>query len=167
MDKLRLVALLLAVASVSAHGQDALPERTGITVDDLNQRFQVFGSLGVPLGTVVTIVGEAEYDVTRKAYGSPQFIRVTSVSGRPIKPVTLPYQLSSDNQYSLSVNTKYGLRVYEHGGFAGSPNDDMKTGVPEQRLSYSFYSHLVVLPPTASNTSAPALAPINQSNGQK
>ena len=155
MDKLLFVALIFAATCASALGQDRMPKRTIITAADLNTRFQVQGSLGVPLGTVVTIVGEVEDG--RKVDGSPRFLRVTSVSGRPLfQPVMLPYQLSSVNGNPLANGTKYKLRAYEHGGFSGTPQDDMTNGPPRQELGYGFYSHLVVLSPSVARPAEPA-----------
>jgi hypothetical protein len=152
MNKTILVVLILIGTGASAFAQDLPTRLIPITADDLNRRFEVHGSLGVPLGTVVTIRGEVDAG-NRKAYGSPRFLRIGSVSGKELAtPITLPYQLASDAKNPLVENTSYELRAFEHGGFAGAPRDDMRKGLPGQELAYAFYSHLVILSSSAGKT---------------
>ena len=118
--------------------------KTPISADDLNRRFVVIGPLGIPLGEVATVDGTA---VVNQGKGASDLLQVTSVNGKALsKPVTMPYRIWPwSDLKKLDAQSRYRLRVYQDGGFAGVPDQAMKETTYVQTHAYSFVTSLVVV----------------------
>ncbi len=122
-----------------------------ISADDLNRKYVVIGPLGIPLGEVVTVDGIA---VINQGKGATHLFQVTSVNGKTLnKPLTMPYRIWPwADLKKLDAQSRYRLRVFQDGGFAGVPEQAMKETTYVQTHAYCFVTSLVVV----RNAIAPA-----------
>ena len=119
-----------------------------IPVIKLN-RSKVIGSLGLPLGEVVTIEGitaDGEY-TRRKADAGETLLRVQTVNGRPLKREAIfhfrPFEGADLKKPRAGMRFKY--IGYETGGFSGIP-DKAFDYVPRVATDgYYFTTSLVIL----------------------
>ena len=146
-----IVILLTAVTAWSvaaAQRQSARSNIKPIHVSQLN-RSKVIGSLGRPLGEVVTIEGIAadENYTRRKADTGEILLRVQAVNGKSLKREAIlnfhPYEGTEMKRPSAGMRFKYV--GYETGGFSGIPEAAF-VYVPRAPTSgYYFTTSFVIL----------------------
>lgn len=157
MFRTLVAAIALVSFSTSAQAQVALPKQQvaqqavprPISVADLKGR--VLGTIGVPLGKVVTIVGVAEFGF-RKGYGGGNHIRVMRVNGQPLEK---PVEVSLETEAELVDQSTYEFRAYEHGYFVGITDDDQYTGPATQGMPYGLHTKLIVVQAGATGYATP------------
>ncbi len=123
-----------------------------VTLSQINNS-GVMGSLGVRLGTIVTVEGViVKNDSQQKAdSGEPFFLSIEKVNGALLKrPVKYPFRTA--NQWVKLEEPKVGYKFkyigYETGGFAGSPEGEFKYVPPYQATGYYFDTSFLVLSAT-------------------
>ena len=132
----------------ATQGQPARSNIKPIHISQLNRR-KVIGSLGHPLGTVVTVEGIAadESYTRRKADAGETLLRVQTVNGKALRrEVILNFHAYEGTE---NKNPFAGMRFkyigYETGGFSGIPEAAFAY-VPRVATSgYHFSTSFVVL----------------------
>lgn len=130
ISRLSVILIVASLISIVARQTIAGHQRTkgnieSIPVIKLN-RNKVIGSLGRPLGEVVTIVGiVADGDYTRrKADAGETLLRVQTVNGRSLKSEAIfhfrPFEGADIKKPAAGTRFKY--TGYETGGFSGIPD---------------------------------------------
>jgi hypothetical protein len=138
-------ALLVWVGTTNA-GRQLKPEKS-IPLADLHDR-PVVGSLGHPLGTIVTIEGEVadgSYTNLRKDEGLT-LLRVHAVNGEKLAGERI-FQFDSllDRVRTPEVGTRFNFTGYETGGFTGIPTKAFDYVGLVQSTGYGFTTDFIVL----------------------
>lgn len=120
-----------------------------VTVAQINNK-GVTGTLGVKLGTIVTVEGQVvENDSKAKEdSGEPYFLEISRVNGHALKsPVR--YAFRTANQWvkikEPAVGNKFKYAGYETGGFSGSPDGEFKYVPAYATTGYYFKTEFLVL----------------------
>ena len=137
------------------------PAVKSVSAADLGTKVQVIGRLGRPLGTMVTIRGQAVQPVDPNNQSSaekvpPNLFRVQSVDGQTTTPVDIEIILPVDEKFP--ANGPAGWMGYEDGSFEGAPTDAANGSQPASR---SFITKFHALQPAAPEPapSAPGVPP--------
>lgn len=116
-----------------------------IPIDELRKR-GVLGDLGHPLGTIVTVEGEAADDDYRKLRADlgERLLRVKSVNGAELKTEVV-FRYHGAQADKPVVGAKFKFTGYEDGGFDGIVAGQFKyTGI-QQGVGYHFQNSFVIL----------------------
>jgi hypothetical protein len=132
----------------AAVGEPAQPAQPPIKVNDLNER-PVVGSLGQPLGKMVTVEGVvAEGDFTRKKSDvGATLLRIQKVDGRPLKHEVI-FHFSPSSMVTIekpAVGSRFKYVGYETGAFTGTPPGEFKYTGPFATTTYHFATSFEVL----------------------
>lgn len=135
----------LAVAATQAKEGERKPP---ISLQDLRDR-GVAGHLGVPLGTIATIVGQVVKNDSRNKADSaePFFLQIEKVDGmklpQPVKYPFRPQQFAKLPQPKIGEAFQYV--AFETGGYDGSPQGEFDFVPAYQTINYDFITSLVIL----------------------
>ena len=145
MAKYSLILLIsLVFLCAFAVAQGAKPARTPISWNDLNTKNEIIGSLGFPLGELITIDC-----VCRKAdtKGDREFLEISTVNDKKFaEPVKLTYRILSLSKIKeLKVDYTYRLRVYEDGLMKGLPQGVFAEIGLVQTQGYHFSTDVVIV----------------------
>jgi hypothetical protein len=103
-----------------------------ISVESLEKQLPV-GHLGVPLGTVVRVTGEAfDGDTTKmKAYSGETLLRVATVNGKELaQPVVFEFERAPDSVKKPAPGDKFDYYVHEYGEFDGLVTTPKELNIP-------------------------------------
>ena len=140
----RLTAVFFVVGTMACvHAAEPGEKQPKITIDadELNTKYQVRGPLGVPLGEVVTAVGQT---VMSRSKDADTMFRVDSVNNQPLRqPVTMHYRLS--NGMHLKTGNTYWIHAYQNGSYEGIPSQATDESGVAQTKPYRFVVRLIVI----------------------
>jgi hypothetical protein len=146
MNKPLLLALALISLGLISIAQEAIPrtEKTPLPWNDLNTKYSIIGSLGYPLGDLVTIECTSRKEATK---GDSQWIEITAVNGKQLtESVKATYSfLIWSKIKGLEANKSYRLLVYENGLMKGLPEAVLKEIGEVQTQDYHFSTNLIVV----------------------
>jgi hypothetical protein len=139
-------AALLACVGTTSAGRQLKPEKS-IPLADLHDR-PVVGSLGHPLGTIVTVEGEVadgSYTKLKKDDGQT-LLRVHAVNGEKLASEQI-FQFGSllDRVRTPDVGSRFKFTGYETGGFTGIPTKAFDYVGLVQSTGYGFTTDFIVL----------------------
>ncbi len=148
--RLTVAGLLIAwlVPVYAAQGQRRRAANGPVNVNELNRR-KVIGTLGLELGTIVTIEGivaDESYRRERSDVGET-LLRVQSVNGNRLKhEVVFPFMKHEIGSVATpTVGARFKFTGYETGGFVGEPNGVFDYVPRFAATSYHFRTSFYVL----------------------
>lgn len=99
-------------------------KRPAIPYSDLNNKYDILGKTGVPLGELMSLQGSVE-DGPKKGYENGPTIRVQRINGISTQAEVLlklrPFPTAQEAFKSLVLGKTYELRGYEQGKYIGIP----------------------------------------------
>ncbi len=121
------------------------------------------GRLGVPLGTIVHLKGEAVANRSQaKVHASvPFFLKITRVDDRSLEaPILFPHYPSRMTVgQSLTLGDHFHIVAYESGGYTGAPDGLFKYTRSFATTGYFFETHLNVVKNLNSTQREPTTGP--------
>jgi hypothetical protein len=128
-------------------------EAKRVTVESLESQMPV-GLLGVPLGTVVRVTGEAfDGDETRlKADASKSLLRIATVDGKKLaRPVVFEFLRAPASVKKPAAGTKFDYYVHEYGEFDGLVEPPEELGIESVKVAHDGFHYRRRLTVHASN----------------
>jgi hypothetical protein len=123
------------------------PTMQPVTIGDI-RKLAVMGRLGLPLGTLVTVTGEAipNTSLNKADAGDALFLSISSVNGKPLSaPVNFPFRKAQDSidVAEPKIGDSFEFRGYETGGYVGVP---LHYGSHWQTTGFYFKTEFLILP---------------------
>jgi hypothetical protein len=131
-----------------------LTDAKPISVESLEKQLPV-GHLGVPLGTVVRVTGEAfDGDTTKeKAYSGKTFLRVATVNGKELaESVVFEFLHAADSVKKPAPGDKFDYYVHEYGEFDGLVTPPKELGINMPLMAGTVFGYRRHLTVHASNS---------------
>jgi hypothetical protein len=145
----RITLMIAGVLVTASAGTDRLPQEATepgkivIEAEELNTKYEIRGPLRVPLGQVITVLGQTVPSHRKSA--DPLF-QVEAVNGRALKrPVVMPYSLAGRAQRERLATGRHELRGYQNGAFQGHRFDPAEDSPTVQMLPHKFVTRLIVI----------------------
>lgn len=127
------------------------PQR--VTVESLEKQMPA-GLLGVPLGTVVRVTGEAfDGDETRrKADAGKTLLRVAMVNGKKlVDPVVFEFLRAPASVKKPTAGSSFDYYAHEYGAFDGVVEAPKELGIEDPRIAHDGFHYRRALTVHASN----------------
>jgi len=145
---------LVGIVAIADRPSIAAPEkeRERVSASDLGSTIDVIGTLGVPLGKLVTIEGRVARGDVFGSKGLTEWpvVFVERIDEKAVPPTTWirlrPYGPGGNRYGDVKPGTRCRLLGFETGGFMGSPKGAMESyGVEFQDFSWHFNTRFEIV----------------------
>ena len=143
MKKISILLLSFLMFSFALIAKEKIKEK--INSSDINDKYEIIGPLGFPLGKLINIKAIVLPDPGK---GFSNWLLVTNVNGKKIKKaVRINYTFwdGSKGVHKLKKGQTYKLRIYQDGGMIGVPHQVMKETYFVQTWGYHFNTKAVIV----------------------